>query len=78
MVKQFNAQIEQPSGIKLNKHELARRYGVSVRSITNWMSNGLIPYLKISERMIRFDPFECDSALARNHRIAARGEAVQS
>jgi len=55
--------------------ELAKRYGVSARTVANWQQQRLIPFLKI-QRTIRFDPIQVDAAIARNHRIAARGEAA--
>ena len=60
---------------KVTKHEIARRYGVGARTVSNWMKDKKIPWLKISARMVRFDPAEVDAALIRNHRVAAIGEA---
>lgn len=48
----------------VSKSEIARRYGVSERTVQEWMAKGIIPYYKPGY-MVRFDPAECDSAL--NH-----------
>jgi predicted DNA-binding transcriptional regulator AlpA len=49
----------------LTKPGLGRRYTVSTRTIDNWMKNGLIPFIKIGRKFVRFDPDECDQAIAR-------------
>ncbi len=41
---------------------LAERYGVSPRTITNWMNAGLLVFIKI-RRVVRFDIPACDAAL---------------
>ena len=48
-----------------DKTTLAERYGVSPRTITNWMSAGLLAFFKI-KRVVRFDVAACDAAL-RQH-----------
>ena len=48
-----------------DKRTLAERYGVSPRTITNWMSAGLLAFFKI-KRVVRFDVAACDAAL-RQH-----------
>ena len=55
---------EQENRRLLNKREIARRYGVSERTIQEWMGNGTIPFYKPGY-LVRFDPGECDSALGR-------------
>jgi hypothetical protein len=47
----------------VTKKIIADRYGVSVRTINTWMRRRLIPYLKPSERTVRFDPALCDIAI---------------
>ena len=47
----------------VTKKIIADRYGVSVRTITAWMRRRIIPYLKPSERTVRFDPTLCDIAI---------------
>ena len=58
-----------------NRPQLAKRYGVSTRTVATWQQRGLIPFIRIS-RTLRFDPREVDEALIRNHRVAARGEVT--
>ena len=48
-----------------DKRTLAQRYGVSSRTISNWMSAGLLAFFKI-KRVVRFDIPACDAAL-RQH-----------
>jgi hypothetical protein len=48
-----------------DKKTLAQRYSVSQRTITNWMSAGLLAFIKI-RRVVRFDIPACDAAL-RQH-----------
>ena len=55
---------EQENRRLLNKREIACRYGVSERTIQEWMGNGTIPFYKLGY-LVRFDPAECDSALGR-------------
>jgi len=58
-------QTNEPNTPKLvNKREIARRYGVSERTIQDWMENTMIPVYKLGY-MVRFDPIECDKALTR-------------
>ena len=48
-----------------DKRLLAERYGVSPRTITNWMSAGLLAFFKI-KHVVRFDVVACDASL-RQH-----------
>ena len=48
----------------VKKREIAIRYGVSERTIQEWMEQRRIPYFKFGY-MVRFDPQACDQALAR-------------
>jgi excisionase family DNA binding protein len=48
----------------VNKREIAHRYGVSERTIQEWMEKAMIPFYKPGY-MVRFDPEECDIALNR-------------
>jgi excisionase family DNA binding protein len=55
----------EPSNQKLvNKRVIAHRYGVSERTIQEWIGKEMIPYYKPGY-MVRFDPEECDTALNR-------------
>jgi excisionase family DNA binding protein len=60
----------------VNKREIARRYGVSERTIQEWMERGMIPFYKPGY-MVRFDPIECDSALVR-FRVPLGGHCLQA
>jgi hypothetical protein len=71
MNNEINKNVERPLE---TRRELAKRYSVSERTIANWMRSGLIPFLAISARTIRFDPSEVDAAVVRNHRVASRRE----
>lgn len=48
----------------VNKRGIAHRYGVSERTIQEWMEKAMIPFYKPGY-MVRFDPEECDIALNR-------------
>ena len=45
-----------------DKKTLAERYGVSQRTITNWMNAGFLVFIKI-RRVVRFDIPACDTTL---------------
>jgi hypothetical protein len=47
----------------VTKKAIAARYGVSCRTIGNWMRRRILPYVKMSSRMVRFDPEVCDLVL---------------
>ena len=48
----------------LNKRQVARLLGLSVRTIESLMSRGILPYLKLSERCIRFYHDDITAAMA--------------
>jgi excisionase family DNA binding protein len=48
----------------LTKKEIAARYNVSPRTVSNWVRNGILPALKIGG-VLRFDPEACDLALKK-------------
>ena len=50
-------------GKLVNRDEIAARYSVSLRTITNWEQRRILPYIKIG-RLVRFDTERCDRALA--------------
>ena len=52
----------------VKKAELCDRYGVSQRTIENWMNSGLLPFCKPSYGIVRFDLEACDKALRRFER----------
>jgi hypothetical protein len=45
-----------------DKQGIADRYGVSIRTVTNWMRRGILPYSQAG-RIILFDIVDCDAAL---------------
>ena len=46
------------------KQEIAAYYKCHLRTITNLMRRGVLPYRKIG-RFVRLDPVECDRALEK-------------
>lgn len=50
--------------ILVSKPQIARRYGVSIRTIQQWMEKDIIPFLKIGY-MVRFDVRNCDAAIQK-------------
>lgn len=47
------------------KSQLAKRYGVSPRTITTWLYRGLLSGFKI-RHVLRFDVEACDQSLAKH------------
>jgi excisionase family DNA binding protein len=52
----------------INKSEVARRLGRTLRTIDNWMRRGLLPYFKIG-RSVSFKWSDVESHLARTCRV---------
>jgi hypothetical protein len=46
----------------VDKVEIANRYSVSQRTINEWMRGNIIPYIRISYKLVRFDLEKCDVA----------------
>jgi hypothetical protein len=44
----------------VSKIVIAARYGVSTRTINTWMHRRILPHVKLSHKMVRFDPEACD------------------
>ena len=59
----------EPESKLITKSRLGQRYTVSVRTVDNWMKNRVVPYHKLGPKCVRFDPIECDAALARRFKI---------
>ncbi len=55
----------------LTKGDVAALLRVTVRTIDEWMSRGLLPYLKVG-RTVRFKAADVESHLATHFRIARR------
>ncbi|MEI6534961.1 MAG: helix-turn-helix domain-containing protein [Verrucomicrobiaceae bacterium] len=49
----------------LNARELAARYGVCRRTVTNWQREGRISVIKLGRRTIRYDAERTDREIAR-------------
>jgi hypothetical protein len=47
------------------KETLAKRYNVSVRTITDWKRAGLLVYFQV-KNVVRFDAAACDQSLRNN------------
>jgi len=56
----------------IRKEELARRLGVSARTIDNWISKRMIPVIATSQRLHLFDVEEVRAALVDNFKIESR------
>lgn len=50
------------SEVFLPKQEIAKRYQISVRQVTNLMRRRILPFVKVG-RMVRFNTQSCDKAL---------------
>jgi len=52
----------------INKNEVARRLGKTLRTVDNWMRRGLLPYFKIG-RSVAFKWSDVERHLAQNCRV---------
>jgi excisionase family DNA binding protein len=48
-------QFPRASRRRATKRDVAREYGVSLRTVDTWMHEKKIPFYKISPRVVRFD-----------------------
>ena len=55
----------------IRKKELAQRLSVSPRTIDNWVSRRVIPYIQLSSRFNLFDPEAVIEALRKTYQIDA-------
>lgn len=51
------------------KTEIAAHFKCNVRTITNYMQRGMLPYVKVG-RWLRFDRRECDAAIKKLESVA--------
>ena len=58
----------------VKKAVLCARYGVSQRTVENWMNSGLLPFCKPSYGIVRFNLEDCDRALRRFERKAVASD----
>lgn len=56
----------------VSKKALAEHCNVTVGCIDKWMKQRRIPYLKLSNRLVRFNLEDCDAAL-RKYEVRPRG-----
>lgn len=52
----------------LSKKELQKKLGVSLPTISRWMRDGKIPFLKIGKRVL-FDPQKVEEHLDKNFTV---------
>jgi len=57
--------------IYVKKTELAKLLGVGPRTIDTWVSKRMIPVMRISPRMHRYDVGEVKAALERQFKVPA-------
>ena len=62
----------------VSKKVIAARYGISTRTINNWMRRRIIPFVKMSARMVRFDPEVCDLVLKSHEYKSIFDEEIQA
>lgn len=55
----------------VKKAELARALGVSPRTVDNWVSRRMIPYIAVSPRMHLFDLDDVKAALRDKFEVTA-------
>ena len=55
----------------INRKQLAQRYGVSLRTVDEWMVRGWIPFLKLG-KCIRFSLAEVQAALRERCEVRAK------
>jgi excisionase family DNA binding protein len=53
----------------LTAGDVATLLGVQPRVVRMWANNGRIPYIRVSRKILRFDPIDIESWLA-SHRVA--------
>lgn len=56
----------------INKNEVARRLGKTLRTVDNWMQRGLLPYFKIG-RSVSFKWSDVEKHLAQTCRVCRHG-----
>ena len=60
----------------IDKPELGRRLGVSVRTVEEWMSYGLVPYYKVGST-VRFKWSDVERHLDQRCRVAPRNPLIR-
>lgn len=55
----------------LDYHQVAARYGFKLGTLASWVARKQIPHIRLSTRMVRFDPADLDAWLEAR-RVAER------
>ncbi len=58
-----------------NKADLAAEFGVTTRTVNDWMKKKLVPSFTMGKRTVRFIPQEVRDAVSRR-RVASRFDVV--
>lgn len=66
--------VREDAGVEgyINKPELARRLGKTVRTVDSWMANSWIPFYKVG-RTVAFRWSEVDAHIQTHFRVGVRG-----
>jgi len=60
---------ETNNSLLIDRNDLAQRYGVSVRTISDWQASGKIPHIKLGNRFIRFPIQACDEIIMGKYTV---------
>jgi predicted site-specific integrase-resolvase len=69
--------IPQPITTWLKKGELAPLLGVSIKTVDEWRRAGLIPAIRVSRKVLRFNLDHVIEALSRTTKECGRGSSDQ-
>ena len=58
----------------ITKDGLAKALSVSERTIGNWQHKGVIPFLKISDRFVRFDLAEVRATFDERYKVHSKAK----
>jgi predicted site-specific integrase-resolvase len=61
--------------VLVSKAVLAKALSISERTVGNWQKKGVIPFLKISDRFVRFDVAEVRDALDQRYKVQAKANS---
>jgi len=62
---------ETAEALFVKKAELARAFGVSTRTVDNWLARRLIPHVAVSPRLHLFNVQEVEEALRKQFGVEA-------
>lgn len=60
----------------VDSREIARIFGVSISTVRGWVRAGLVPYLRPSRRVVRFNVADVQRALTRNPQSGVHDESA--